>query len=455
MSSIYNVRLVVLGIALAVSCAHMGFALADCGARSAGKARWRWLAAGAAALGLGIWAAHFVGVSSSAKVLPAQYGLAGVLSSLAIIGAGAFGALALARSQAASLATSAAAGFVLAITLLAVPLLAMRGPGWTASISYHLPSLFGSAALAMAGCLAAFRLDSGISYEKSASTTVKASGAVLLGLTIVATHYAATSSMTFIEIYPTPAGGHALSASLLSGLGIAAAVIAVLAGAAAVAISDKRISTEAPKAEAAIEERQNLPLPVEQKIVGSETPVTEESVELPSVETSTGLTPNILSLSAAVALSAKTVLVADSSLGRQSGLQSLLAGWQMNPIFAPTAGETLKELAEARRLAKPIDLMLVDSRLDGGGFGLVEKLQTMQPGAPPVVMLLDSADGSQQLEKRGKLRVAAHVVKPIWRADLEQAMLTALLRRDFDQQTAAKELEQPPAKEGVSSRLRE
>jgi NO-binding membrane sensor protein with MHYT domain/CheY-like chemotaxis protein len=436
----------------------MGFALADCGARSAGKARWRWLAAGAAVLGLGIWAAHFVGVSSSAKVLPAQYGLAGVLSALTIIGAGAFGALALARAQAASLATSAAAGFVLAITLLAVPLLVMRGPGWTISISYHVPPLFGSAALAMAGCLAAFRLDSGISSEKSPSTTVKASGAVLLGLTIVATHYAATSSMTFIEFYPAPAGGHALPASLLSELGIAAAVIAVLAGAAAVAISDKRISTEAPKAEAAIEERQNLPLPVKQEvqeIVGSETPVTEESVELPSVETSTGLTPNILSLSAAVALSAKTVLVADSSLGRQSGLQSLLAGWQMNPIFAPTAGETLKELAEARRLEKPIDLMLVDSRLDGGGFGLVEKLQTMQPGAPPVVMLLDSADGSQQLEKRGKLRVAAHVVKPIWRADLEQAMLTALLRRDFDQQAAAKELEQPPAKEGVSSRLRE
>lgn len=454
MSSIYNVRLVVLGIVLAVSCAYMGLAMADCGIRFAGKMRWRWQMATAAVLGVGVWAVHFIGISSSANILPARYWLAGVIGSLVVSIAGAFGAVLLARSQARSLAASAAAGFVLAVTLLAVPLLAMRGPGWTASISYHLPSLFGSAVLAMAGSLAAFRLDFGISAENGPMATAKASGAVLLGLTIAATHYAVTSAMAFIEINPVPAGGAAISASVLSGLGVAVALVAVLAGASAIAVADKRILTEAPKAKAAVEERQEQPLLVKQEVT-REAPVAENTVAPSSVEPSTPLTPNILSLSAAVALSAKTVLVADTGMGSQSGLQSLLAGWQMSPIFVPTAAEAIDRIFEARRLAKPIHLILVDSRLDGGGFNLVEKLQTMEPAAPPVVMLLDSADGSQQLEKRGKLRVAAHVLKPIWRSDLEQAMLTALFRRDLDQKTTASEPAQPPVKEGVSSRLRE
>lgn len=436
--------------------------MADCGARFAGESRWRWKAAGAAVLGLGIWAVHFIAISSSATILPAQYSLTGVLGSLAIAGAGAFGALILARSEGGGFGASATAGFVLASTLVAVPLLAMRGPGWTASISYHLPSLFGSAALAMAGCLAAFRLDSGLSAEKNASTTAKASGAVLLGLTIVATNYAVTSAMTFIEISPAPAGGYAIPAGLLSGLGVAAAVMGVLAGAAAIAIADKRILVadkrilkESSRAKSAVEERLEPASPVEQKTAAGETPVAEEAIDLPSIETPSALAPNILSLSAAVALSAKTVLVADTGMGSQSGLQLLLTGWQMNPIFAPTAAEAVDRIFEAQRLAKPIDLILVDSRLDGGGFSLVETLQTMQPAAPPVVMLLDSADGSQQLEKRGKLRVAAHVVKPVWRPDLEQALLTALFRRDPDRKTALSELAKPPVKDGVSSRLRE
>jgi NO-binding membrane sensor protein with MHYT domain len=179
----------------------MGLAMADCASRFAGKALWRWHMATAAVLGAGIWAVHFIGIAASASILPSQYSLAGVLSSLAVALAGSFGALVLAHRRERDLATSAAAGSLLAISVIAVPLLTMRGPGWTANISYHLPSIFGSAVLAVTGCWAAFRLNSSISGAKGPMAAAKSAGAVLLGLTVVATHYAATNSMTFIEIY--------------------------------------------------------------------------------------------------------------------------------------------------------------------------------------------------------------------------------------------------------------
>jgi NO-binding membrane sensor protein with MHYT domain/DNA-binding NarL/FixJ family response regulator len=428
--------------------------MADFAVRFAGKSRRRWQAATAAVLGVGIWAVHFIGVSSSASVLPAQYGVAGVVSALGLAVVGAFGALQLLCNWPRSLSASAASGFIMAATLLAVPLLGMQGPGWNASVSYHLLSLFGCAALAMAGSMAAFRLNFGISAERGPLAAVKSSGAMLLGLTVVATHYAVTNAMTFIEIDPAPSGGNAVSASLLCGLGVSSALIAVLGGASAVAVADKRALAEAPEPRLSIEKPQEC-LPQDQEATVHEPTDAEDSITPPEVEMPLSLAPNILSLSAAVALSAKTVLVADAGAESRASLQSLLAGWQMNPIFAPTAAEALHGILEAQRLAKPIDLVLVDSRLaDGGGFALAEKLQTMQP-APPVVMLLDSADGSQQLEKRGKVRVAAHVVKPVWRADLERALVTALFRRDLDQKTAVSEPGQPPVKEGVSSRLPE
>lgn len=446
-----------LAIVLAVSCAHMGLAMADCRARFAGKARRWWRMATAAVLGTGIWAVHFVGISSSASILPPRYSLAASAGAFFVAVAGAFGALALARSYGRNLAARVAAGVVFALTLIAVPLIATRGPGWTASISYHLPSQFGSALLAIAGSWAAFRLDLGISTEKGPLAFAKASGAVLLGLTIAATHYAVTSAMTFIEIYPAPAGGYSVSASFLSALGVAGAVMAVLGGAAAVALADKRVLAEAARVHAKAAVPKEEPIPVKQEPplavapqAGLE-PVVAEPVEFPDLETPAALTPNILSLSAAVALSAKTVLVADA-LESQSALQALLASWQMNPVFAHSAAEALDRISSAQRTTRPIDLILVDSRLAGGGFTLVEKLQAMQP-APPVVMLLDSADGSQQLEKRGKLRVAAHVVKPVWRADLERALVTALFRCDLDHRPAASETTQTP--EGVSLRLPE
>ena len=58
----YDYRLVALSILIAILAAHTALDLAGRTAAAKGKVRIAWLSGGAAAMGLGIWAMHYVGM---------------------------------------------------------------------------------------------------------------------------------------------------------------------------------------------------------------------------------------------------------------------------------------------------------------------------------------------------------------------------------------------------------
>src|SRR5260370_41422044 len=82
LSGSYDYRLVALSVVLAVSAAYAALDLAGRVTSSRGGARGIWLSAGAAAMGLGIWAMHYVGMLSFTMQMPVAYHLPTVMLSL-------------------------------------------------------------------------------------------------------------------------------------------------------------------------------------------------------------------------------------------------------------------------------------------------------------------------------------------------------------------------------------
>src|SRR6202166_1650161 len=84
----YDYGLVVLSVALAILVSYAALDLAGRITSSHGRARTIWLTAGATAMGVGIWAMHYVGMLALKMPMPVYYHLPTVmLSLLAAIGA--------------------------------------------------------------------------------------------------------------------------------------------------------------------------------------------------------------------------------------------------------------------------------------------------------------------------------------------------------------------------------
>src|SRR5271170_6097340 len=78
----YDYRLVALSVALAVFASYAALDLAGRVTAAQGWVRAVWLSAGAAAMGLGIWAMHYIGMLALIMPMPVFYHLPTVLVSL-------------------------------------------------------------------------------------------------------------------------------------------------------------------------------------------------------------------------------------------------------------------------------------------------------------------------------------------------------------------------------------
>ena len=78
----YDYRLVALSVTLAVFASYAALDLAGRVTSACGWVRAIWLSAGAAVMGLGIWAMHYVGMLALTMPMPVAYHLPTVLLSL-------------------------------------------------------------------------------------------------------------------------------------------------------------------------------------------------------------------------------------------------------------------------------------------------------------------------------------------------------------------------------------
>jgi NO-binding membrane sensor protein with MHYT domain len=82
MTGSYDYRLVTLSVVMAVCAAYAALDLAGRTTAARGRAHLIWLAAGAAAMGLGIWSMHYIGMLAFLLPVPVFYDWPTVLVSL-------------------------------------------------------------------------------------------------------------------------------------------------------------------------------------------------------------------------------------------------------------------------------------------------------------------------------------------------------------------------------------
>ena len=135
--------------------------------------------------------------------------------------------------------------------------------------------------------------------------------------------------------------------------------------------------------------------------------------------------PELYPLNTALMFTGKTALVIEDNLEVRRVLGDMLRACQIQPVLASSGMEATEVLASAMEENRNFDFALVDAHLtDIDGFELVRQIRLRLASKIPVIAMLDSARRDPDLSRCRSLGVEVHVMKPVWRIDLEKAMLT-------------------------------
>jgi signal transduction histidine kinase/CheY-like chemotaxis protein/ligand-binding sensor domain-containing protein len=149
-------------------------------------------------------------------------------------------------------------------------------------------------------------------------------------------------------------------------------------------------------------------------------------------------------------LSGVPVLVVDDNATNRRVLDGLLAHWGMKPASVPGAEEARDALERARAQGTPFPLMISDVHMPGtGGFSLAAAIRQNPDWAGLGIVLLASTSQSGDSARCRDLGVQAYLTKPVRRAELRAALLTALSGR-----SAPASPESPVARPSVREDLR-
>lgn len=132
-----------------------------------------------------------------------------------------------------------------------------------------------------------------------------------------------------------------------------------------------------------------------------------------------------------------SVLVVDDNATNRRILQELLTTWGMVPTLAEGGRAALTAMQRAAGTGKSFALVLLDNMMpDMDGFMLAEEIKR-QPGlAGSTLMMISSADRRGNAARCRELGVTSYLTKPIKRAELLSAIMTAV--------GAAKKVKVPP-----------
>jgi NO-binding membrane sensor protein with MHYT domain/two-component sensor histidine kinase len=195
MEATYNSWLVGLSILVAMVVAYTALKLAarvaDAGPSSG---RW-WLIGGAAAMGMGIWSMHFIGMLAFSVEIPLRYGIFKTLLSLVIAMITSGFALAIAGRAHLSLARLASSSVVMGAGICAMHYSGMSAIQIVPIITYQPILVLASIGIAVGASFAAlwlaFKLRSGQSRYIGLA---RAGAAVIMGLAISGMHYTAMAA---------------------------------------------------------------------------------------------------------------------------------------------------------------------------------------------------------------------------------------------------------------------
>ena len=196
LSGSYNYKLVALSVALAVFASYAALDLAGRVTFSKGRARAAWLSAGAAAMGVGIWAMHYVGMLALTMPMPVSYHLPTVvLSLLAAVAASGVALFVVSRTK-MTVWQEVAGSVVMGSGIAAMHYIGMAAMRCAAVIVYDRTIVALSIGLAIVISLVALKLSFRVRDEKRTSRR-KIISALVMGSAILLMHYTGMWAATF------------------------------------------------------------------------------------------------------------------------------------------------------------------------------------------------------------------------------------------------------------------
>ena len=200
MTGSYSQSLVVLSLLVAILASYTALDMAGRLTTTEGRGarRW-WLAGGAAAMGLGVWSMHFIGMLAFELPIPIGYDLAITLYSLAVsIGASAY-ALWLVSLPQLPTRRIVAGAVLLGLGIACMHYLGMSAMRMQPGINYHPGWFILSIVIAVGAAGAALWIAFHLREEGRRVIRLRAIASVIMGLAIVGMHYTGMAAASFPE----------------------------------------------------------------------------------------------------------------------------------------------------------------------------------------------------------------------------------------------------------------
>jgi two-component system sensor histidine kinase/response regulator len=137
-----------------------------------------------------------------------------------------------------------------------------------------------------------------------------------------------------------------------------------------------------------------------------------------------------------------SVLVVDDNETNRRILSEMTRAWGMQPCAAESGAMALAALETAQQTGDPFRVVLIDGNMPVmDGFDLAEKIQTSVKRNPALaevtVLMLTSGGRPGEANRCKQLGISAYLLKPVAKADLLAAILTALNQRQVEMTSPA------------------
>ncbi len=245
----YNYHLVALSVAISILASYAALDLAGRVTAAHGSVRLAWLSGGAWAMGMGIWAMHYIGMLACSLPVGVGYNWPTVAVSLlcAVFGSGA-ALFVVSRHHMTpvdiSLGSLAMGGGIAAMHYIGMS--AMRLP---ATCSYSAPLVTLSIVLAVLISMVALWVAFTLRRDRQHDGTKKIAGAVVMGAAIPVMHYTGMAAATFVPSHTLPNLAHAVNISTLGITGITLVTLFVLGMTLLTSVVDRRFAEQTLKLE--------------------------------------------------------------------------------------------------------------------------------------------------------------------------------------------------------------
>lgn len=246
----YDIRLVVLSVVIAILASYAALDLAGRVTSARGRARHIWLCGGAAAMGIGIWSMHYVGMLAFHLPVPVQYDWPTVLVSLvAAMIASAIALFVVSRDK-MGLQRAAIASVFMGAAIAGMHYIGMAAMRLQAMCVYSPLIVHISVVLAIVISFVALLLSFRLRGEQRSIGWRKVVCALVMGAAIPVMHYTGMAAASF-ALSDTVQGdlSHSLSISSVGLTGIIVVTMMILGLTVLTALLDRRLSAQASELE--------------------------------------------------------------------------------------------------------------------------------------------------------------------------------------------------------------